>query len=321
MKHVFFISCIFFPVVLFILNPSIRYHWIIDNLLGLPAIFYVWYFFLSFLGFLIYSFKDFIKFSLLTILSILIFNYVTQQEKETFQNTKTEEIYFSTFQYNMFYKENAIESAKKIILKENPDILVFQEISTNMGVKLYDFFKKDYRYSIGRRAIEGFPSQQLFMSKQPIEEKKIEEFMNRKHRFITATLNIKDQSIYFYIMHPPSPKRKNDWKERNSLLRKANVSLMTQPNPFVLIGDLNITINSNQFKHIFNSDFYNFNPLTDGHTWRAFNIPYISEHILVNEIDQTLTSKNIFVIEKTSFKKERASDHYPVLSKFKLILK
>lgn len=320
-KYFILITGVLFPVILLILNPLVQYHWVLDNLLGLPSLFYLWYFFLGCFCFFAFHKKDAYKVSSALIVSLFVFYGFTLQEKETLQSSETKFIYFSTFQYNMFQKINAIEDAQSIIKEEKPDFLIFQEIDTKMGVTLYDTFKTEYPFSIGRRPTEGFPSQQLFMSKYPIVEQNINEYMNKKHRFISAVVSINKELVYFYIMHPPSPKKKSDWEERNVLLKEADLALMTQPNPFVLIGDLNITLTSNQFKHIFNENVYNFNPLTEGHTWRAWDIPYLSDHVLTNEIDQTLTSKNIFISEKKSYKEKKESDHFPVISKFKLITK
>lgn len=309
--------CIFLPVLIIGLSPFFEYHWVLDNLLGLHNFLYLYFFCL----FLFFVFKKKNISVLLTIFSCVLFYFLsdTGSHSEYKLNENKKYQIFSTFQYNMFFNQPSIKNIESIIKEKEPDFLIFQELTTEMGINLYNKYKDIYKYSIGRKPKEGFPNNQLFMSKYEILEGKIEEFENRKYRVIEASINLNGEEVFFYVMHPPSPKTKKNWENRNFLLNEANLTLLTQKNPFLLIGDLNITPNSNQFKHIFEEGFYNFNLLKKGNTWHAFNIPFVSEYLLINEIDLSLSSKNIYLIEKKNFENINTSDHYPVFSVFKLL--
>jgi exonuclease III len=309
--------CIFLPILIIGLNPFIEYHWVLDNLLGLQNFFYIYFFFLFFL----FIFKKKNTNVLLTVCSCFLFYFFSGVDSHSDYKLNKNKKYqtFSTFQYNMFFNQHSIKNIESIVKKKEPDFLIFQELTIDMGVALYNKYKDVYKYSIGRKPKEGFPSNQLFMSKYEILEGKIEEFENKKYRVIEANINLNGENVFFYVMHPPSPKTKKDWENRNFLLNEANLTLLTQKNPFLLIGDLNITPNSNQFKHIFEEGFYNFNLLKKGNTWHAFDIPFVSEYLLINEIDLSLSSKNIYLVEKNNFENIKTSDHYPVFSRFKLL--
>lgn len=299
------------PALVFIFDPVIEYNWVIDNLQGLTYLFKLYYLFL----FIYLLYKKEFTFILILIISYIVFISLSVNEDIKY-NGILKEIEFSTFQYNMYFNEKTIDGAIKIIKSKNPDILVFQEVTPTIGVKLHRILNNKYPYSIGRKPTEGFPSQQLFMSKFPILGSKIEEFSKRKYRFITGTLNIKNKKLFFYIMHPPSPKTKTNWEMRNKLFKMANKTLKEQHNPFILIGDLNISNSSNQFNIIFEKKYYNYNTLDKEYTWSAFCIPYIYKCIISSKIDHSITSKNIFLKSKKSYIKERHSDHLPIYSEF-----
>lgn len=319
LKNFIFILFAIAPISILVINPFFEYYWFLDNLLGLVSLFYFWYFILAiFVLFKMNKNKNenntphgFLFFSIV-LFSIMI------NEKETYKNNELTTNIFSTFQYNMFNNSETVDDALKLIHDKKPDLLVFQEISDDMGVRLFEQLKKEYPHSIGRKPTEGFPNQQLLMSKMPLTNKKIHEYSNKKHRFISANISINNQSVYIYVMHPPSPKNKINWQERNFLLKEANLSLLEQNNPFLLIGDLNITKHSNQFHHIFDNENYNFNVLESGVSWRIGNIPVLSDYILSNVIDHSFTSKNINAINKKSYSDKKGSDHYPILSYFEI---
>ncbi len=310
---------IFLPIFVIGFSPFFEYHWIVDNLLGLQNFLYI-YFFCLLMFFILTKERINILLTVFSCFLYYVYTFVNTNPEYKLNENKKYQV-FSTIQYNMFFNQSSIKKINSVINDTDPDFLIFQELTTDMGVALYDKYKNTYKYSIGRKPREGFPNNQLFMSKYEILEGKIEEFENKKYRVIEANINLNGEEVFFYIMHPPSPKTKKNWENRNFLLNEANLTLLTQRNPFLLIGDLNITPNSNQFKHIFKKEFYNFNLLEKGNTWHAFNIPIVSEYILVNEIDLSLSSKNIYLVEKKHFENIKTSDHYPVFSKFKLLKK
>lgn len=308
--YLFFLSL---PSFIFLFSEGFHYPWYIDNLQSVPKLIYLYYFF----GFIFLLYKKEAKLLIALIVFFFIFHPLHQNKNNVYKGIK-ENKDFSVFQYNMFFNEDALVDTVKLVYKTEPDFIVLQEVTKEIGIRAYNQFKEKYPYVVGIEPKEGFPSQQLFMSKYPILNVKIKEFSKRKYRFIEAIIKIKNKEILFYVMHPPSPKNKRDWGFRNMLLEEANNTLISQHRAFVLIGDLNISQSSNSFRHIFKRNDYNFNILEEGYTWRAFCIPYINSCLLSSKIDHVITSKFIYLKEKKVFRNYRNSDHFPIYSEFLL---
>lgn len=311
MKRNIYLFLICLPNFLYIFEENIVFPWYLDNLQSLHNLFYYYYLFLFIL---LLCKKETIFLFFLLFLSIVF--YFNQKNENYIKINHSNYKEFSVLQYNMFFNDKALFDIVELAYIEEPDFIILQELSVDMGVRAYKQFLSKYPYSVGLKENEKFPSQQLFMSKYPISNVQIKNFFNKKYKLIEAVVSIDNINVLIYIMHPPSPKNKKNWNIRNEFLAKVNNSLISQKLPFILIGDLNISRYSNKFSDIFKKEHYNFNFLLNDYSWRAFCISYINKCLLMSEIDHTISSKNIFLKSKKTYKHYKNSDHYPLYSEF-----
>lgn len=309
MKIVFIILYLL-PICFLSLNPIIEYNWMLDDFSAMFKTAYLYYVVLFIISLFVST-----KYFAITLFLVFTFFYDNIVTKNITINSSEHISHLTIYQYNTFQKD-LTESIKKDLSKYNPNVLVLQEITTTAGVNAYNAFVESYPFSIGRKPIEGFPSQQLVMSKVPLKNIEIIPYHNGRFKVIKASVEMNNKNVTLYTAHTPSPKTKHNWKNRNDVLFQIRDTMLFSDDPFILVGDLNISIQNNQFERIFLPDFFNYHELPSQYSWSFINIPIISEMFFSNQIDHTISSTEIMLNSKKAIDNKGESDHRPIISSF-----
>ena len=146
-------------------------------------------------------------------------------------------------QANLSYYNTQLEKFLKTTKDISPDFIFLFEFS-DRNKPLFKAFAKG-RYIYGYEEIQGFPSGIGVISKYPIvyshlhksNEGKASEILEIK--FYDKSL---DKIIHSFLLHPPSPRTKTNWQNRNNLLQKLKSLINKNQSEYMLVaGDINIS--------------------------------------------------------------------------------
>jgi endonuclease/exonuclease/phosphatase (EEP) superfamily protein YafD len=222
---------------------------------------------------------------------------------------------------NVHTSNTEYEKVCSFLLKENPDIILFNEVSKEWMSRLSEV-KKNYQYTLEQPRPDNFGI--AFFSKLEFENAGIERLSNLTVPSVAARLKLIDSAgveklVSLVGIHTTPPKSKVWHTERDDLIEQAAVRLSRSPAPRIFIGDLNITPWSEKFKWILKTANLRDSSLGTGLNFtfpRKQNAQLIMSLFSIH-IDHILVSPEI---EVTTYKvgPDLGSDHLPVVVDFRL---
>lgn len=198
--------------------------------------------------------------------------------------------------------DKLLESVKSA----NPDVIVLQEITEewwkNIQSITYDYpnFK-----ALSRQGGGGL----VLLSRFPLEQAEILTLDESTHLAMSGKINVNGTILSILTLHPPTPMRKHKFDYRNGQFGKVSSLIKSEPEPKLLIGDLNTTIWSPYFTELVENS--SLRDVRKGKgiypSWHSYlpnfmRIPI--DHCLVGE---TIEVDNIELGDFTG------SDHYPLI--------
>ena len=201
------------------------------------------------------------------------------------------------------------ESVRQLIEHENPDVMLFHEVSTTWA-RVLEPIRATHSYVIGEPSDSIFGI--LLMSRLPIRQSRVLRLGPRERAAIQATIcgDRDDRCLTIIGAHPPPPLAA-DWSaERDMLLlQAARIAKQTANGPVVLAGDFNVTPWSPVFPDILADSNLRDSALGFGihSTWLSRLLPFglPIDHILVSP-DINVMSRHVGPYV--------GSDHFPVVA-------
>ncbi|WP_235591170.1 endonuclease/exonuclease/phosphatase family protein [Pseudoalteromonas sp. H105] len=141
-------------------------------------------------------------------------------------------------QINLNYNNPHIAKQLAALKNQSWDMLVLQEYSDLNRHLLRPFLTQADLF--GYREVEGIPYGIVVISRLPIVYRQQVKLDGDRLGFIKLRLLFKDTVITTYIAHPPSPRTKQHWQNRNYLLAAMREALLSEKTPWLVIGDLNV---------------------------------------------------------------------------------
>ncbi len=211
---------------------------------------------------------------------------------------------------NVYTSNENYEKLVELINTESPDLISLQEVN-NWWLKGIAEIKKSYPYHVEIPRPDNFGI--ALYSRFPItQHSELTENLFRVPT-IAATIQLENRELKIITTHPVPPVSNNYFKRRNQQLQFVAKKCATQTKPTILIGDLNVSMWSQNYqkfeetsKLISSRKGFGLQP-----TWPS------NRFILQIPIDHCLISKDFKVIE-TRTTTDIGSDHLPLFIKLSL---
>ena len=151
-------------------------------------------------------------------------------------------------QLNIHYQNPHIEPLLVKLGAADFDILVLQEVGDDQRQKITTL-KRAYPYFISNVSLSGL----ALFSKWPITENKIHDLGYKGGHIIEAIVQSPktNRAVHIFALHPVSPRNADLWYLRNATLEYVGQEVFNSLLQYkIIIGDLNTTPWSTQFKHL-----------------------------------------------------------------------
>jgi endonuclease/exonuclease/phosphatase (EEP) superfamily protein YafD len=211
---------------------------------------------------------------------------------------------------NLYSKNRQFKSVKNYINEKNPDLLVLQEFNEFWQSKLEPLLNEyPYRLRVPRSDSFGI----AVYSKLKVSDFEVQSFGSANLPSIVGELQIGEKMVRLIATHPLPPVSENYFHHRNQQLKQLANYIRTKSAPAILVGDLNTSSFSENFKTTIE-----LSGLRDSRqgfgllgTWPGWFTP------LMTTLDHFLISDEISVIER-SVGPHVGSDHLPIFMEFSL---
>jgi endonuclease/exonuclease/phosphatase (EEP) superfamily protein YafD len=209
---------------------------------------------------------------------------------------------------------NNVEFEKFIdlIKQENPDVFVMQEVNQTWLNEIRELEKSySYKYTIPKEDNFGI----ALFSKYPFKSAQEVKSGTFQIPSIVVIISIKEQPVTIITTHPLPPVSNVYYHSRNSQINKVAELSRNHQGPLILIGDLNITMWSHDYKPLeTETDLRN---ARKGYgllpTWPSmFLLP-----MFMIPIDHVLISSHL-VVHDIKVANNIGSDHLPLIVKLSL---
>jgi endonuclease/exonuclease/phosphatase (EEP) superfamily protein YafD len=206
---------------------------------------------------------------------------------------------------NVNTENRRYDLVQKMVIDENPDIIILEEISDEWMSKIGGL-KERYPHHLECPQDDNF-GMALF-SRIPLLEPKILFWGEYRLAYIEASLEFDRREIFLLAVHTLPPVRDFNWRMRNLQLDDMASIIRKKGNPSVLAGDLNVTPWSLNFKRFQNASGLKNSLKGFGSqpSWPTMLPP------LLIPLDQCLLSNDIRVL-KRKIGRGIGSDHYPLM--------
>ena len=232
------------PTLLWSAASNFTHTWWIENITGIPSIIAGAYG-LSFVALLLCRYYLYSFFCLL--LSILWLYQNPSQQYIIASCTDP----LKVVQYNLYYTNPDLTPFLNYLTKTDIDLVVLQETSPWHGERFMELIY-DYPYQFGGSPTLGYPSGQMIISKQPLNLRA--QNTPAGHYMISGVWqSSEDIPVSLYTAHPPSPRTKQLWHERNALI--GSLERLADYSPYadtLIVGDFNLSANTKRFDTIYN---------------------------------------------------------------------
>lgn len=250
-RHFILLLLILMPTLFWLLLKNIHSPWWLENILSTPFLIVIIYsmLMLSLLGFL--SYLDCLA-CLFTnvIMAVFLNNADTFNRSVTFDKKDCIGL-VSFFQFNMKYIEGEYELNEliKYLVAEKYHLITLQGVSQQSKQQIIEKLSPYYPNFIrGESHSKQVYSDQLLFSRYAFSNVKYYK-SGHGSSLISSQWQLPSTEINLHSLHPPSPRNKKLWKNRNDTLYQLKHSLKTTSEKNALvIGDLNISKHSNRLK-------------------------------------------------------------------------
>lgn len=213
---------------------------------------------------------------------------------------------FSMLLSNVRMENEEYERLLKLIISENPDLVLLTEPNLRWTEALIDLDDK-YPYSVKEPL--GNTYGMIFLSKFPLTATKVNYLVKNEIPSIHTKIQLPSGDQFdFYGVHPEPPKPGSDTYERDTELLLIGKKIKEAPRPVIVAGDLN-DVGWSQTSTLFRE----YSQLVDPREGRGFFNTYnVFLPLFRYPLDHVFYSNDFGFVD---FKKlERVgSDHFPVL--------
>ncbi|GAA59816.1 hypothetical protein P20652_1680 [Pseudoalteromonas sp. BSi20652] len=140
-------------------------------------------------------------------------------------------------QINLNYNNKDIETHLSILLQQKWDIVILQEFSDKNRNLLSRFLTTTDMF--GYEEVEGIPYGIVVISRIPMVYKHQIKLDADRLGYLKIKFLFDDKLLTAFVAHPPSPRSKQHWQNRNTLLAALNTAAHEEQNPWIIAGDLN----------------------------------------------------------------------------------
>ncbi|WP_026469786.1 endonuclease/exonuclease/phosphatase family protein [Aliivibrio logei] len=302
-----FIICLLLllPICLWRISYHVSDIWWIENITGIPsAIATVYY-----SGFILFLIFRYYLYSFCSLLLAFLCSY--QKPAQLYSNIPCSDP-LKIVQYNLFYTNPDLSPFLTYLTENDIDLVILQETSPWHGDRFMEI-TDNYPYQFGGSPGLGYPSGQMIISKQPINLRA--QNTPAGHFMISGVWQSSEKRpISLYTAHPPSPRTKQLWYERNALIE--SLERLADYSPYsdtLIIGDFNLSSNTKRFVHTFEE--YDTAPVA---SWpmeiTGISIPktfrIAIDHLWLRNID----TNSLSICKREVLPQFSGSDHLAVLT-------
>ncbi|NRB38003.1 MAG: endonuclease/exonuclease/phosphatase family protein [Pseudomonadales bacterium] len=155
-------------------------------------------------------------------------------------------------QYNLRYFNPELSLIIDLIKQQPLDFILLQEVDPVNGELFIAALAEEYPYMIGGQAKIGYPGGQLIFSRHPLLNVRV--LRNVEGFSMTQGIIQLDKNLIlpFITAHPPSPRSKTLWLQRNRLISEIQALANNAPLEIQLImGDINLAAGTSRFESLF----------------------------------------------------------------------
>jgi len=188
---------------------------------------------------------------------------------------------------NIHKNNEQYSGLEQLIIKTNPDVLLFVEFADHHYEHLKTFLKARYPYINSTTWSKQFIGSMVF-SKQKVENR-ADNFPQWMWRYGYFSLSLNDRPYYFYLIHTSSPDSYAHFLMRNNQIASFDKDFALHAlqrrswSSVVVVGDFNTTPWSASYTDIdrvFSGTLVNMSKyLPFLRTWRLFEAPFVQAHI------------------------------------------
>ena len=208
---------------------------------------------------------------------------------------------------NLLSSNRSADLVHDFIMKENFDLVVFQEVSPFWGRAIKQYSSKYPHYKSVVR--EGNFGMAVF-SKVPLTNLKVSSLCRSGIPTISCLVKWKAQSFQLIAIHPEPPNNQDAFLNRNENFDRVNEIIKLEAFPSIVIGDFNCTSFSTNFNRIRKGT-----DLKDSRNGLGLQCSWNNDWPLISiPLDHALLSRRLKVIDRR-VGSPTGSDHLPVLLK------
>ncbi len=211
---------------------------------------------------------------------------------------------------NLLSSNNEFEEVIALITKEDPDVILLQEVNSKWDQNL-NSFDEQYPYTLERIREDNFGM--VVYSKLKPEEFKVVSFSEAGVPSFFFQILLNKNRVNVITTHPLPPVGSDYFTMRNDHFENLNNFLTELDEEIIVIGDLNSTNFSPNFRKIVNGTSLRDSRLGFGlqNTWNA------RMKLISIAIDHVLVTEGIHVSEHRTGP-DIGSDHLPLITKIAL---
>ncbi|MEZ9233456.1 endonuclease/exonuclease/phosphatase family protein [Vibrio amylolyticus] len=290
------------PAIIWTVSYYTLPRWWLENITAYPAIFLICYV-------ILFTFSAIAKDPTLTLTSLclgIFFFSLTPKNSQTV-TACSNDLTYDVIQYNAYYGNANINSFINELIRSPADLVVMQEVSPELGEKLYSI-DDIYPFRYGGQEGVGYPSSQLILSRQPLTGLSVFHTPDAQNIISGEWQVTQNHSIHLITAHPPSPRDQSLWYRRNALIR--TIESMTTRYPFpdtLIVGDFNLSSKSELFTQLF-SDF-DTAPVASWPNWFSNFMPPAFVMIAIDHLWLKSNENNWFICSRKALKHVKGSDH------------
>lgn len=148
---------------------------------------------------------------------------------------------------NVLQSNTHYEDVVSQIEQVDPDVVVLQEINQIWLDNLQPLSDgRPFSIHVPGGVLRGM----AIFSRFPLDDLRSEEFGDRMTPSVIATLTVNETSVSLLATHPWPPSCEFDYRARNKQLEQVGQFMANQPDPRILIGDLNLSMWSPHYEKL-----------------------------------------------------------------------
>lgn len=207
---------------------------------------------------------------------------------------------------NVLQSNTHYEDVVSQIERIDPDVVVLQEINLTWLENLQSLnVSRPFHIHVPGGVLRGM----AIFSRFPLNGIRSEEFGDRMTPSVIATLTVNETRVSLVATHPWPPSSQFDYRARNEQILQVGKFMANQPDPRILIGDLNLSMWSAHYRKLISTTGLK-------NVRRGFGVlpsfPMDSLPLIRVPIDHCLVSDGIQVAD-CRLGEAMGSDHAPLI--------